>query len=341
VKVLVVRTSSIGDVVHVLPALAALVRAGHEVGWLVEPAARVVLEGNPAVSRVVVIPAVKAYRLSEAAAAMRALRAERFDVALDFQGLWKSAAWARLAEARRVIGYAAPWRRERASAILIHESVSLPGEAVHVIDKNLSLLRPLGIDALGLREFPLPASPESSVRVSEGLAALGLRAFAILNPGGGWASKLWPAERFGEVARSLRALGLASIVTWGPGEEGLAEQVVAASDGAAQRSFPTSLLDYVELARRARVVVAADTGTLHLACAVRTPVVALFGPTDPARNGPFDAADVVVRRVPPCAPCHRRVCPRHDGVMAGIAAAEVLEAVERRLAVRAEGRLAV
>jgi heptosyltransferase I len=341
VKVLVVRTSSIGDVVHALPALAALVRAGHEVGWLVEPASRVLLEGNPAVSRVVVIPAVKAYRLSEAAAAVRALRAERFDVALDFQGLWKSAAWARLAAARRVIGYAARWRRERASAILIHESVWLPGEAVHVIDKNLDLLRPLGIEALGLREFPLPASPESSVRVSEGLASLGLRSFAILNPGGGWGSKLWPAERFGEVARGLRALGLASIVTWGPGEEGLAERVVAASDGAAQRSFPTTLLDYVELARRARVVVAADTGTLHLACAVRTPVVALFGPTDPARNGPFDAADVVVRRVPPCAPCHRRVCPRHDGVMAGIPATDVLQAVERRLAVRAEGRLAV
>ena len=210
-----------------------------------------------------------------------------------------------------------------------------------MIDKNLALLRPLGIDALGLRQFPLPAAPESSVRVSEGLAALGLRDYAILNPGGGWASKLWPAERFGEVARGLRAHGLASIVTWGPGEEGLAEEVVAASDGGAQRSFPTSLLDYVELARRARVVVAADTGTLHLACAVRTPVVALFGPTDPARNGPFDPADVVVRRVPPCAPCHRRVCPRHDGVMQGIPASEVLQAVERRLGLRAEGRLAV
>jgi ADP-heptose:LPS heptosyltransferase len=179
------------------------------------------------------------------------------------------------------------------------------------------------------------------VRVSEGLAALGLRDYAILNPGGGWASKLWPAERFGEVARGLQAQGLASIVTWGPGEEGLAEKVVAASDGAARRSFPTSLLDYVELARRARVVVAADTGTLHLACAVRTPVVALFGPTDPARNGPFDSADVVVRRVPPCAPCHRRVCPRHDGVMQVIPAADVLQAVERRLGLRAEGRLAV
>ena len=240
-----------------------------------------------------------------------------------------------------MIGYAARWRREWPSALLLGERVPLPAEAVHVIDKNLALLRALGIEALGLREFPLPAAADSVPRVEAGLAALGLREFAVLNPGGGWASKLWPAESFGALARGLRERGLASIVTWGPGEEALADRVVAASEGAAARSFPTSLLDYVELARRARVVVAADTGTLHLACAVRTPVVALFGPTDPARNGPFDDADVVLRRVPPCAPCHRRVCPRHDGVMKGIAAPEVLEAVERRLALPAGRRRAV
>jgi heptosyltransferase I len=341
VKVLVVRTSSIGDVVHVLPALAALRQAGHDVGWLVEPASRVLLERNPLVSRVITIPAVKAYRVGDAVAALRELRRERVDVALDFQGLWKSAAWGWLSGARRVIGYGRPWRREGPSSILLDQRVELPAAAIHVIDKNLALLRAVGIEALGLREFPLPASPESSGRVEARLASLGLQHYAILNPGGGWASKLWPAERFGEVARGLRERGVASIVTWGPGEEDLAGKVVTASDGAAVRSFPTSLLDYVELARRARVVVAADTGTLHLACAVRTPVVALFGPTDPARNGPFDPADVVLRRVPPCAPCHKRLCPRHDGVMRGIPAADVLQAVERRLAHPADGRLAV
>jgi ADP-heptose:LPS heptosyltransferase len=125
-------------------------------------------------------------------------------------------------------------------------------------------------------------------------------------------------------------------VSWGPGEEALAERVVAASGGTAVRSFPTTLLDYVEIARRARLVVAADTGPLHLACAVGTPVVALFGPTDPARNGPFAAEDVVVRRAPPCAPCYSRTCVRHAGVMDGIAVAEVLGAAERRLALARE-----
>jgi lipopolysaccharide heptosyltransferase I len=340
-KTLVVRTSSIGDVVHVLPALAALVRAGHEVGWLVEPAARVLLDGNPFVSQVVTIPAVKAYALGGAVSALKALRAARYEVALDFQGLWKSAAWARLSGARRVVGYRASFRREAPSAWLVGQKVEMPAEAVHVIDKNLALLRALGIEAMGLREFPLPASPESVPRVEAGLQSLGLGAFAILNPGGGWASKLWPPERFGELARGLRARGLAPLVTWGPGEDGLADRVVAASEGAAVRSFPTQLLDYVELARRARVVVAADTGTLHLACAVRTPVVGLFGPTDPARNGPFDPADVTVRRVPPCAPCHRRSCPRHEGVMREIQASEVQAAVERRLALAPDRRVAV
>ena len=168
-----------------------------------------------------------------------------------------------------------------------------------------------------------------STRFLQGLGGDGL---VVLNPGGGWASKLWPAELFGQLARELRGLGLRALVSFGPGEEGLAGRVVAASSGAATCSFPTTLLDYVELARRARLVVAADTGPLHLACAVGTPVVALFGPTEPARNGPFSPEDVVVRRTPSCAPCYSRSCSRHAGVMDGISLDEVRAAVERRLA---------
>jgi ADP-heptose:LPS heptosyltransferase len=263
-------------------------------------------------------------------------------VALDFQGLWKSAAWARFSGARRVIGFAPEWRRERSSGLLIGESVALPGDAVHVIDKNLSLLRALGIQAVGQRRFPLPDTAAEAARVEKELAALGLREYVVLNPGGGWASKLWPPEAYGRLAQALHADGLPSIVSWGPGEDGLADRVVAASGGVARRSFPTTLLEYVELARGARLVVAADTGTLHLACAIGTPVVGLFGPTDPARNGPFAAADRVVRRVPPCAPCHRRVCPTHAGVMETIPVEEVVAAARDRLAAaRAEARPAV
>lgn len=325
-----VRLSSIGDVVHTLPALAALHRHGWEAGWLVEPPSRVLLEDNPLLAQVIAAPSRKAFAGGSALRALRALRAQRYDAALDFQGLWKSAAWARLSGARRVVGWERGERREPASSLLVTESVLRSGGG-HVIDKNLALLRPLGIEAVGLREFPLPFSDEAVARVDAGLCGFGGAGLVVLNPGGGWASKLWPAERFGELAKGLRDLGLRPLVSWGPGEEGLADRVVAASGGAAARSFPTTLLDYVEIARRARLVVAADTGPLHLACAVGTPVVALFGPTDPARNGPFAPDDVVVRRTPPCAPCYSRTCARHAGVMGTLAVPEVLAAAQRRL----------
>jgi ADP-heptose:LPS heptosyltransferase len=330
-KALLVRTSSIGDVVHTLPALAALHRGGWEAGWLVEPPSRVLLEQNPLLGQVVTAPARKAFGWARALGALRALRAERYDVALDFQGLWKSAAWARVSGARRSVGFERAARREPASAVLLGETHPRAGRG-HVIDKNLELLRPLGIEAVGLREFPLPYSTEAVTRVDEGLRGSRPDALVVLNPGGGWASKLWPAERFGQLARELASLGLWPLVSYGPGEEALADRVVAAAGGAARRSFPTTLLDFVEIARRARLVVAADTGPLHLACAVGTPVVALFGPTDPSRNGPFSPEDVVVRRTPACAPCYSRGCLRHAGVMDAIPLDEVRAAVERRLA---------
>lgn len=323
-KVLLVRLSAIGDVVHTLPVLPPLRRAGHQVSWLVEPAARELLEGHPMLDLVVVAPPAKRFSLAQARSTRQALRAGGFDVALDLQGLWKSAAWSRLAGARRTAGHETRARREPLSRLLLHEAVAVPKEAVHVIDKNLSLLRAVGVEAMGAREFPLPPLVDP--------AAADTRDFALLNPGGGWAGKLWPAESFGALARHLRERGLTSKVAWGPGERGLAERVAAASGGAAELAPPTTLLQLTALARRARLVVAADTGPLHLACAVGAPVVALFGPTDPARNGPFSPRDVVVRRIPPCAPCYRRGCVVHADVMATIAVGDVARAADERLA---------
>ncbi len=332
-KALVVRLSSIGDVVHTLPALSALKRNNWDVGWVVEPPGGALLQGHPLLSSLVVAPPRKAFGLGRAQGAVAELRGQAFDVALDFQGLWKSVVWARSSRAPRVLGFARPWRREGLSSMLLRESVALPPELRHVIDKNLALLRPLGIDAVGSRNFPIPPTEAQSETVRARLAELGLGPFALLNPGGGWTSKLWPAERYGLLARGLRDRGIASIVTWGPGEEALADRVTAASDGAAVRSFPTTLLEFAELSRFARLLVAADTGPLHLACAVGTPVVGIYGPTDPARNGPFDPADRVVRRVPLCSPCHRRRCRIHDGVMSAIAVNEVQRAIDARLAI--------
>jgi heptosyltransferase I len=332
VKALIVRLSSIGDVVHTLPAAAALTARGWETGWVVEPAALPLLSGNPAVAWATRAPAARAFRLGPALSAVRSLRSRRCDVALDLQGLWKSAVWARLSGARRVLGYGGPWRRERSSTLLLGERVDLPSHVTHVIDKNLALLHALGIDAVGSREFPLPRDPAVAESVEQRLATAVSGRYVVLNAGGGWASKLWPAERFGAVARALGERGVPSLVTWGPGEEALAESVLAASGGHARRCFATTLLELVEVLRRAQLVVAADTGPLHIACALGRPVVGLYGPTDPARNGPFASEDAVVRRAPACAPCHRRVCAVHEGVMATIPVDEVVVAVEARLA---------
>jgi len=330
-KALLVRLSAVGDVVHTLPTLAAMGRQGWNVGWVVEPPGRALLADHPLVTPLVPAPAARSFGAQAARAALRTLRREHFDVAFDLQGLWKSALWTRLSGARRQVGFARSGRREPASALLVRERVPLDPKVTHVIDKNLSLLRAVGLDAVGLREFPLPASGDRAAHVETRLAQLGLSEFVILNPGGGWTSKLWPAEHYATLARSLRSEGLASLVTWGPGEEALAEHIVTASGGAAVRCFATTLLEYGALAQRARLVVGADTGPLHLACAVGTPVVGLYGPTDPARNGPFSPRDVTLRRVPPCAPCHRRSCQRHVGVMDAISPAEVLAAVQQRL----------
>jgi ADP-heptose:LPS heptosyltransferase len=330
-KALIVRLSSIGDVAHTLPTLAALNRAGWETGWLVEAPAAPLLEKNPALGRVHVLPRARSLGPGALRGAARELRDCRYDVALDLQGLWKSALWARLSGAPRVIGFSRASRREPLSSLLAKEAVSPTREAVHVIDKNLALLRALGIDQVGLREFPLPPTEAQAETVRKGLKALRIGGFVMLNPGGGWESKLWAPEGFAAVARALRDRGLQGLVTFGPGEEPLAERVVRASDGAAVRCFPTSLLEYIELCRDTRLVVAADTGPLHVACAVGAPVLGLFGPTDPERNGPFSSDDKVVRRVPLCSPCHRRRCRIHEGVMSSIAPSEVVRAIDVRL----------
>ncbi len=325
------RMSSIGDVVHALPAAAALGRAGHEVSWLVEPLAAPLVAGNPAVARTIIAPSKRRFDLAVARRVIGELRAGGYDAALDLQGLWKSAAWARLSGARRVIGYESSGRREGSSSILLGERQPAITGTRHVIDLNLSLLESLGLREVGAREFPLPAESEAGSLTAR-LEEAGFGDFCVLNPAGGWANKLWPAERFGELAAPLLERGLTPVVTWGPGEEGLADLIVAASSGAAVKCFATTLLGLVAVLRRAKLLVAADTGPLHIACAVGTPVVGLYGPTDPARNGPFSHDDEVVRRAPRCAPCHKRRCRVHEKIMEEIPTSEVVAAMARRLA---------
>ncbi len=330
-RLLLVRLSAIGDIVHTLPAAAALAAAGHEVVWAVQPPGRPLVEGNPAVAACIGIPARGPFLPGAIARAMAEVRAAHIGVALDLQGLWKSGFWARASGARRRIGFAGLARREPLSSLLLTERLALPAGIRHVIDKNLALLAALGLDEVGRRDFPLPPFAREAARIDRELAALGIERPVLFHPGGGWSSKLWPAECYGELASRLARRRIPTLVSWGPGEAALAERVVAASGGTAILSVPASLLELAALARRSRAIVAADTGPLHLACAVGTPAVALFGPTDPVRNGPWNPADLVLSRRPPCFPCHHRDCATHRGVLAEISVDEVEQALLSRV----------
>jgi ADP-heptose:LPS heptosyltransferase len=199
----------------------------------------------------------------------------------------------------------------------------------HVIHKNLRLLRAVGVES-AVVEFPF--RPVSTVVVDEVRRELGEAPFALLNPGAAWPNKRWAPERFGAVASFLREVrGLRSVVLWGPGEAPLAHAVVEASADAALLAPPTQIGDLLALARAAALMVSGDTGPLHIAAAAGTPTLALFGPTDPGRNGPFAAEDIVVSRYDACGCHYHRRCRRGAWCLADIGVAEVTAAVQQRL----------
>jgi len=332
-SILVVRLGALGDLVHALPAVAALRAAWPDarIDWLVDGRYAALLAMVPIIDRTIVVGrAAGASTLS----ALRSLRRERYDAAIDLQGLLKSAAFARLSGARDTVGFAAAQLRERAASLLYTTRVRADDHG-HVIRKNLSLVRALGV-AADVMTCPLtvPPTPKlAEVRTLLGAGDAG--AFAIINPGAGWPNKQWPADRYGAVAAHLgRRYGLPSLVSWGPGELEGAERVAVASHGAAKVAPATSLADLVALARAAALFVAGDTGPLHLAAAVGTPVVGVFGPTNPARNGPWADDDVCVSRFDDCECHHKRRCRRPTPCIETIAPQEVIDAVDRRLANR-------
>ncbi|MEO5740327.1 MAG: glycosyltransferase family 9 protein, partial [Vicinamibacterales bacterium] len=209
-----------------------------------------------------------------------------------------------------------------------HQAIRPSGQ--HVIHKNLSILSALQIKP-GAIELPLApqASPDTTAAIA---TAGGRRGFIVLNPGAAWPNKRWPAENFGALAASLRdRLGLPSLVTWGPSERELADQVVRASSGAATSAPATSVSDLAALMRDAALVVSGDTGPLHIAAAMGTPVVGLYGPTWPERNGPWDPQDVVISRAGVCVCHHKRQCLRGAPCINEITVAEVVAASATRL----------
>ena len=345
-KILIVRLSALGDIVHALPVLSAIKHAmpDAQVDWVVEENYASILSIASGLRKRVIVRAKKSFETADAIsfgglggyhAAAKYLWNQDYDAALDLQGLIKSAIWARISFADRVIGFDAPNLREPQAAFLYSETVT-PGHQAsgpsgqHVIHKNLSILSALRITP-GPLEMPL--TPHASVDTTAAIEAAGARrGYIVLNPGAAWPNKRWPPERFGALAAALRdRTGLRSLVTWGPAERDLANAVVNASGGSATLAPATSVSDLAVLMREAALVVSGDTGPLHIAAAMGTPLVGLYGPTWPERNGPWDPDDVVISRANVCVCHHKRQCLRGAPCINEITLDEVVAASANRL----------
>lgn len=328
-NIALVKLSSLGDVVHALPAAAAL-RAGlpgARVAWIVERREAAILRGNPVVDEILPAdtrgwrrartPAGAAAALGGVAELCRHLRAARFDVAIDLQGLLKSGLLTAATRAPLRIGFSAAHCRERASALFTNRHVSPPPVARHVVERCLALLEPLGVRAASV-EFPLPVDLAAEARIDEFLMHAGLKArgrLVVVNPGAGSADKRWPADRFAAVAERLTAeAGASVLVVWGPDELTLAEAIAGGSGPGRVRLAPaTDLHELIALLRRASVVVGGDTGPVHLAAALGVPCVGLYGPTSVERNGPYGQS--------------RRALASPDGRLGSLAVDAVFHAV--------------
>jgi heptosyltransferase-1 len=334
---LVIRLSSIGDIVHALPAVSALGETfpSARITWMVEDKYASLLEGNPFVRRVITVDTL-GWRKHLAApgtwrhilATIKRLRDAHFDAVVDFQGLVKSGVITGLCRSPLRVGFAQPWLKEPVAAFFYNQRVHATGSK-HAIQENLALVASMGA-RVGTWRFPLPCSRDDEKYIDQLLAAGEVGEFIILNPGGGWIAKRWPPAYYAELIRRLDTPFSGSFVLTGsPSEAEVIHKIILASGSARAHYFPTSVEEFIALARKAKLFIGGDTGPLHLAAAVGIPIVALYGPTDPARNGPFSPADVVLSTRQPVNHTRRARNPRF---LEEISVTDALEAVRLRLA---------
>jgi heptosyltransferase-1 len=344
-RLLIVRLSAMGDVIHTLPAAQALRQAFPHamIGWLIEERWAELLcapgetrRGARSAQRPLAdwihTVDLKGWgkslfsvpTLEHIVRVWNDVRAAQYELALDLQGAIRSALVASWSGAPVVYGAREP--REGPAALWYTRQATPRG--VHVIEQNLSIVEALtGRKAVAPAiEFPTDCSAEETVE--RRLQRAGMGEFAILNPGAGWGAKQWPAERYGQVGRALAEYGVRSIVNYGPGEEDLAHEAEQASEGAA-KALQTSMSELIALTRRAKIFIGGDTGPLHLAAALRIPVAAIYGPTDPARNGPYGTRSVLLRN-PASTTTHARNS-RSDEAMLAISVEEVVDAARNLL----------
>jgi heptosyltransferase I len=325
-RFLVVRLGSLGDIVHTFPAVAGLRESfpTSEIVWLTHPRWVRLVEASDLATEVW---PVDSRDLANVRTSLAKIRSRVWDAAIDYQGLWKSALLPFLAGVPVRIGFSSQTVREYGVPFLYTERVQ--GRASHIADQNGELtLRTGATKGVGNSSLRVRASDEQIV--SEQLAKDGATRYIVLSPGGGWRSKCWPVERFGLLSQRIRSgMGLSCVINYGPGEDALASAVRAASGNSQPLVYDGDLGQLMALLRNAACIVGGDTGPLHLAVALGTPAVALFGPTDPARNGPYPSQEIVLRS-PNAVTTYKRG-ESIDATFLEITVERVYEAVQRRL----------
>ena len=320
--------------IHALPVARALRRARPhaQITWIVEAREHAILRGHPDLDRVIPVDTRRWRRLIRRPAGAREVWGKvgifrrrvglaGFDVALDLQGLIKSGFLTAYTGARVRVGFSRAFCRERLNVLFTNRRVTPPPSAVHVVEQNLALLGPLDVPPAP-PEFHLPSWPEAERRMDAALAGVGLRPgdrVVALNPGAGWPEKQWPVERFRALAARLGAEADARVLLlWGPAELEMARAIGAGLPAPVVLAPPTDLHELAAVLRRVSLMVAGDTGPLHLAAALGTPALGLYGPTRAERNGPYGAR------------CRGLQSP--DGTMAGVSAEAAFAAAQELLA---------
>jgi len=329
-RILIVRLGSMGDIIHTLPAVTALRQEFPQAAmdWVIEerwaellctlpnPRSGARSAQRPLVDRIHAVNTAKWRKAllsiqswQEMAAALSELRAPRYQIAVDFQGAVRSALIARCSGAPVIDGVAQP-RENAASMFYTHQAIT---RGDHIVEQNLSLAEAVVGHPLKLPPVEFPHDEAAERDCERQLRELSIGDFVIVNPGAGWGAKRWPAERYGNVARQLAESGLKSFINSGPGEQQLVRAVETASQGAA-KGISCSVTQLIAFTRRARLFIGGDTGPMHLAAALGIPVVAIFGPTNPARNGPFGTRSVVLRS-PSSSTSHARRAQPDEGLL--------------------------
>jgi heptosyltransferase I len=291
-RFLVVRLGSLGDIVHTFPAIAGLRQSfpASEIVWLTHPRWVELVQCSGLASE---IWPVDSRDLSSVRSIIAQVRSRKWNAAIDYQGLWKSALLPFFGGASQRIGFSSATIREFGVPILYTDSVIC--RTTHIADQNGELSLRAGAK-VPVACVHLRVDDADATRVRADLARENLSQYIVLSPGGGWRAKCWPAERFGALSQRIRnEIGIPCVVNYGPGEEDLTAQVLAAAGEVKPLSYDGEMGTLRALLQGARCIVGGDTGPLHLAVALRTPAVALFGPTDPTRNGPYPPGEIVLR----------------------------------------------